>query len=143
MLRNFVFNGIPRDDTEFRNLIPAEFLKSVKFRRNSVVRNSVGHSTTISHTISLKMATQFNVVSEDLRPIICIPKTFRIFNTAVDVVGLLMVLNSHRPWFTHYSKYLQGFPYQWSNEFVLSIFRDQTKRLILNLCHCEEPVSLG
>ena len=45
ILRNSVFYEIPRDFTEFRNWIPAESNYSVKFRRNSVVRNPARHST--------------------------------------------------------------------------------------------------
>ena len=46
MLRKSVFNGIPRNFTDFRNFIPAESKNFVKFRRNSVVRISAGHSNT-------------------------------------------------------------------------------------------------
>ena len=40
----FLFYGIQWNFTEFRYLIPAELRNSVKSRRNSVVRNSAGHS---------------------------------------------------------------------------------------------------
>ena len=54
ILRNSVLNGMPRNFTEFRNLIPAalsdskfflaELNNSAKLRRNSVVRNSAVNS---------------------------------------------------------------------------------------------------
>ena len=45
IFRNYLFNGIPRNFTEYRNLIPAELKKSVKFRKNSVERSfAAGHS---------------------------------------------------------------------------------------------------
>ena len=43
ILRNSVYSETARNFAEFRNLIPAESKSFVKFLRNSVVRNSVGH----------------------------------------------------------------------------------------------------
>ena len=42
ILKNSVFNGIPRNFTKFRNLFPAEFKNSVKFCRNFVQRSCAG-----------------------------------------------------------------------------------------------------
>ena len=44
ILRNFVFNEIPRKLTKFPIYIPAEIKHSKKLRRNSVVWKSAGHT---------------------------------------------------------------------------------------------------
>ena len=46
ILWNSVLIGIPWNFTEFRSLNPTEFKNFIKFRRNSIVRNSAGHSNT-------------------------------------------------------------------------------------------------
>ena len=40
ILRNSVFNGIPQNNSKFRDLIPTELKNSVNFHMNSLVRTS-------------------------------------------------------------------------------------------------------
>ena len=53
ILGNSVLNGILRNFTEFRILIAAELRNFVKFRRNSVVRNSAGRSDTFTGELNI------------------------------------------------------------------------------------------